>query len=42
MLLLEEGASLVRGPEEILTEFELLYPHKIAVTVLMKHSRTEL
>lgn len=30
VMLLEEGASLVRGPEEILTEFELLYPHKIS------------
>ena len=30
VMLLEEGASLVRGHEEILAEFELLYPHKIS------------
>ena len=30
VMLIEEGANLVRGPEEILSEFELLYPHKIS------------
>lgn len=30
VMLIEEGANLVRGPEEILAEFELLYPHKIS------------
>ena len=30
VMLIEEGAHLVRGPEEILAEFELLYPHKIS------------